>query len=81
MAAYDVIGLQSRRDAENLLTYLTHDAADTGTGRHHQVFGRQLKVKSYPIGIDAAGFREAANSEAANIAAHSSTVSLANANS
>ena len=70
LTAYDVIGVQSRRDAENLSSYLINDCS--GTERADgaiSVFGREVKIKAYPIGIDANAFREAADSEEARIAA------------
>ncbi|NBD95504.1 MAG: trehalose-6-phosphate synthase, partial [Gammaproteobacteria bacterium] len=50
--------------------HLVHDCGgQTGADSAISVFGRQVKVKSYPIGIDAESFRQAAESEAAREAA------------
>lgn len=70
LAAYDVIGLQSSNDRNNLVQYLVHDCGgESGEDGSVSVFGRTLKIKAYPIGIDAAGFEQAARSETASHAA------------
>ncbi|MEM9670497.1 MAG: trehalose-6-phosphate synthase [Pseudomonadota bacterium] len=69
ITAFDVVGVQSHQDADNLSQYLIQDCGGTETEHGTiDVFGRTVKVKSYPIGIDATAFRDAAQSEAATIA-------------
>ncbi|MEO0467492.1 MAG: trehalose-6-phosphate synthase [Pseudomonadota bacterium] len=69
MAAFDVIGFQSKGDRANFIQYMTEDC---GAEEHEDgtisAFGKSLKVAAYPIGIDAEGFREAARSETADVA-------------
>ncbi len=70
LAAYDVIGLQSEQDRRNFIRYMEEDHGATVLSNGKlQVFGTEVSVKAYPIGIDAAGFEKAAESEAAQIAA------------
>ena len=70
MCAYDVLGFQSEQDQRNFAHYLTesHDAVVHPDGRV-EAFGMTTKIKAYPIGIDAEGFREAADSPLAKEAA------------
>ena len=70
LAAYNVIGLQSQQDRRNFIRYMEeeHRGKVLSDGRL-QVFGTTVKVEAYPIGIDAAGFENAANSETAESAA------------
>jgi len=61
MAAYDVVGFQTPRDAENFGNCLTEEgiAAPLGDG----VFdagGRRVRTGAFPIGIDTKGFSDAA---------------------
>lgn len=66
MAAFDVIGFQSKGDRANFVQYMKEDCGATeGLDGEISAFGKTLKVKAYPIGIDAAGFRNASQSEKA----------------
>ncbi len=69
MAAFDVIGFQSKGDRANFVQYMKEDCgAEEGEDETITVLNKSLKVKAYPIGIDAAGFREAAGTETARLA-------------
>ena len=70
MCAYDVIGFQSEQDKRNFIRYLAenHDASLLPDGSV-ECFGSVTKINAYPIGIDAAGFKQAADSELATEAA------------
>ena len=70
MCAFNVVGFQSTTDASNFRRYLIEDCRgeETDDGLIH-VFGRAVRVRDYPIGIDAESFREASQSETANTAA------------
>ncbi len=70
MAAYDVIGFQTRGDTRNFLRYLSEQAADyEAKGDTIRAFGRTLTVKPFPIGIDHETFSKIAVSEEAQAAA------------
>lgn len=70
MAAYDVIGFQSELDRANFVRYLVEDFnAVEGENGDLFVQGRTVRVKAYPIGIDAESFATAANSPMADEAA------------
>lgn len=70
LVVYDVIGFQSAQDKSNFERYMIeeHNAVLTADGAL-KAFDRTTRVKAYPIGIDAAGFRDAAESEEAKCAA------------
>ena len=70
MACYDVIGLQSEADRQNLVQYLieTSGGRELKDGRI-EVFGRRVLVRAYPIGIDPAAFQAAVESDKAQNAA------------
>lgn len=70
MSAFNVIGFQSTRDRDNFVRYLVQDCRGVEKeNREIEVFGHTVKAKAYPIGIDARGFAEAAESpEAADAA-------------
>jgi trehalose 6-phosphate synthase len=61
LAAYDVVGFQTPRDAENFGRCLVEEeiGKDLGGGSFESR-GRRLLVGAYPIGIDTQGFRDAA---------------------
>ena len=66
MCAYDVIGFQSSGDASNFRRYLQEDCGGDPLGDDRiRVFDRVVRPRAYPIGIDAAGFAQAAETEAA----------------
>ncbi|MFT6662807.1 alpha,alpha-trehalose-phosphate synthase (UDP-forming) [Maricaulis maris] len=70
LCAYSVIGFQSERDRANFERYLV----DQCGGEAHEdgritVFGTTTRIAAYPIGIDPAGFVEAAHSPVADRAA------------
>jgi len=70
MCAFSVIGFQSDKDRSNFARYLVEDCrgVDLGDG-YIEAYGAKVKVGTYPIGIDAAGFLEAVKSEEAKSAA------------
>jgi trehalose 6-phosphate synthase len=60
LAAYDLIGLQTKSDVSNLIDYLANGIIGSVTpdGRI-RVFDRLVRVASFPIGIDVADFARA----------------------
>ncbi|MEE2878717.1 MAG: trehalose-6-phosphate synthase [Pseudomonadota bacterium] len=70
MCEFSVLGFQSQTDRSNFVRYLiqNYDAVDKGDGCI-AVFGRQIRVNAYPIGIDAASYEKAAISTRASTAA------------
>jgi trehalose 6-phosphate synthase len=60
LAAYDLIGLQTKSDVSNLLDYLANGVFGNVTpdGRI-RLFDRLLTIASFPIGIDVADFTRA----------------------
>ncbi|MEM0986069.1 MAG: trehalose-6-phosphate synthase [Pseudomonadota bacterium] len=70
LCAYSVVGFQSSSDRSNFARYLVEDCK--GVEHDDQIieaFGKRVKVSTYPIGIDAEGFLEARQTEAARDAA------------
>jgi trehalose 6-phosphate synthase len=61
LAAYDLVGLQTKADVSNLIDYLVNGVLGNVTpdGRI-RLFDRLLTVASFPIGIDLADFSRAA---------------------
>lgn len=69
MCAYDVVGFQSTTDASNFRRYLVEDCRGFEADDDQiQVFGRKVRVRNYPIGIDAESFRQASQSAVAQTA-------------
>lgn len=70
MCNYSVLGFQSEQDEANFTRYLVEDCKgkDLGNGLI-EVFSTTVKVKVYPIGIDAKGFEAAAKTAKAEEAA------------
>jgi trehalose 6-phosphate synthase len=69
--AYDVVGFQTRRDRENFARYVEDVLGGRRLdGERLAAFGQILRVHACPIGIDAAGFADAArmNADAPEIA-------------
>ncbi|MGA9658138.1 MAG: trehalose-6-phosphate synthase [Asticcacaulis sp.] len=66
MMSYDLIGFQTEDDCEAFLDYVEHDmgavVSEDGTVAAR---GEQVRVKAFPIGIDAADFSVALKSESA----------------
>lgn len=67
LAAYDVLGFQTYRDRRNFLTCLGELLPEVRTrGRgsvvRADIDGREISVAGFPVGIDFAGFAEAAAS-------------------
>jgi len=61
MLDYDLVGLQTERDADNLRRALIEDAQATPLGAGGiERGGRRTRIKAYPIGIDFDAFRETA---------------------
>lgn len=67
IADYDLIGLQTEPDVQNLTRNLcdTLRAIPLGAGSL-MVDGRRTRIRSFPIGIDVAGFKEAAEKAGAD---------------
>lgn len=56
--AYDLVGLQSRSDAEHFALYARSELqAESLGGDRFAAFGREVRVRSFPIGIDVEAFR------------------------
>ncbi|HKX42750.1 MAG TPA: trehalose-6-phosphate synthase [Burkholderiaceae bacterium] len=56
--AYDLVGLQSRSDAEHFALYAADELQARPLGQDRFIaFGRELRVRAYPIGIDVNAFR------------------------
>ncbi|GEP08799.1 alpha,alpha-trehalose-phosphate synthase (UDP-forming) [Methylobacterium gnaphalii] len=67
IADYDLIGLQTEPDVQNLSRNLIdHMRAIPLGGGSLMVDGRRTKIRSFPIGIDVAGFKEAAEKAGSN---------------
>lgn len=61
VADYDLVGVQTQRDADNLRRCLVQEAGATYRGAEVLETGsRQSVIKSFPIGIDVRSFREEA---------------------
>ncbi|HEY9064768.1 MAG TPA: trehalose-6-phosphate synthase [Burkholderiaceae bacterium] len=55
--AYDLVGLQSRSDAEHFALYAADELQARPLGQDRFVaYGRELRVRAYPIGIDVGAF-------------------------
>jgi len=67
IADYDLIGLQTEPDVQNLTRNLcdTLRAIPLGAGSL-MVDGRRTRIRSFPIGIDVAGFKDAAEKAASD---------------
>ncbi|HEX5998992.1 MAG TPA: trehalose-6-phosphate synthase [Hyphomicrobiaceae bacterium] len=65
LAAYDLVGLQTKADVSNLLDYLVNGVFGNVTpdGRV-RLFDRLLRIASFPIGIDVSDFAKAAHNVA-----------------
>jgi trehalose 6-phosphate synthase len=66
ITSYDLIGVQTERDADNLRRGLQEVGAVGHKGDVLERGSRSSRVKSYPIGIDVKGFREAAERSSTN---------------
>ena len=61
VADYDLVGVQTEQDADNLRRGLVQElGAVQSPAEVLAVGGRRIRVKSFPIGIDVKGFRQAA---------------------
>src|SRR4051794_16955299 len=61
VADYDLVGVQTEQDADNLRRGLVQElGAVQSSADRLAVGGRRIRVKSFPIGIDVKGFRQAA---------------------
>ena len=61
VADYDLVGVQTEQDADNLRRGLVQElGAAQSSAEVLAVSGRRTRVKSFPIGIDVKGFRQAA---------------------
>ncbi|HEX5958295.1 MAG TPA: trehalose-6-phosphate synthase, partial [Hyphomicrobiaceae bacterium] len=65
LAAYDLVGLQTKADVSNLLDYLVNGVFGNVTpdGRV-RLFDRLLRIASFPIGIDVSDFAKSAHNVA-----------------
>lgn len=70
MCAFNVLGFQSTQDRNNFERYLKEDCngEDLGDGQF-KAFGRVIRIKSYPIGIDAQAYARVAVGDRARKAA------------
>lgn len=60
LAAYDLVGLQTKSDVSNLIDYLANGVQGSVTPDYRiRVFDRLLTVASFPISIDVADFTRA----------------------
>jgi len=62
---YNVVGFQTTQDRNNFVRYLTDVCGGEDDGEVVRVFGREVVVNAYPIGIDPEAFAAAAASERA----------------
>jgi trehalose 6-phosphate synthase len=70
LCAYDVIGFQSSHDRSNFVRYLVdHCGGEEISNGSVRVFGSVTRIAAYPIGIDPAGFADAARTPTADRAA------------
>lgn len=70
LCEYDVVGFQASADRSNFARYLVDSCeADEKEAPDYRAFGCRTRLGVYPIGIDAAGFEKAAESEEAKRAA------------
>ncbi|CAN5230164.1 alpha,alpha-trehalose-phosphate synthase (UDP-forming) [soil metagenome] len=61
--AYDLVGLQTRSDADHFARFVQEEAGATALGDGgFEAMGRRVVARSYPIGIDVEEFRQLANS-------------------
>lgn len=66
LCAYDLVGFQTRGDVRALTEYILHEAEGTVIGNSGEgdvrvsAFGRELRVGTFPIGIDTQDFAEIA---------------------
>jgi len=63
--AYDLVGMQTDDDVEAFDSYVLHEAGGAREGERLSAFGRAVRVRAFPIGLDAANFMALARSEAA----------------
>ncbi len=69
LAQCDVIGLQTSADAGNLMHYLDGlDGAQRIDDNSYRIGGRTVVIDRFPIGIDAAAFRDMATSTSEDVA-------------
>ncbi|HEY8578300.1 MAG TPA: alpha,alpha-trehalose-phosphate synthase (UDP-forming), partial [Beijerinckiaceae bacterium] len=62
---YDLVGLQTARDADNVRRGLIHEMGAQAEGDDAVRFGqKRTRVRDYPIGIDVEGFQQAATRSA-----------------
>jgi trehalose 6-phosphate synthase len=67
VAEYDLVGVQTERDADNLRRCLVQEAGAVHRGADVlETGGRRSVIKSFPIGIDVQSFREAAEQSGTN---------------
>jgi alpha,alpha-trehalose-phosphate synthase [UDP-forming] len=61
LTACDLVGFQTRKDADNFGSYLVEEAGAFASGRRlFAVGGRALRIGVYPVGIDRLGFARTA---------------------
>ncbi|SDE02966.1 alpha,alpha-trehalose-phosphate synthase (UDP-forming) [Limimaricola pyoseonensis] len=64
LAAFDLVGLQTRRDVSNALDFLRANDAELLLEGRIKMGDRRFEVASFPIGIDVEGFMKAAETHA-----------------
>jgi trehalose 6-phosphate synthase len=58
LLAYDLVGFQSRTDTEHFVDYVLHEAGGQRQGEDRlHAYGRTVRARSVPIGIDFDGFQ------------------------
>jgi trehalose 6-phosphate synthase len=62
MADYNVLGFQTENDTDNFVRYLRTERCIPVLDHTFQVFGRHVRVDTFPIGIETAEFNRLAQS-------------------
>ncbi|HET7055342.1 MAG TPA: alpha,alpha-trehalose-phosphate synthase (UDP-forming) [Thermomicrobiales bacterium] len=66
LVAFDLIGLQTENDCENLTRYLLRQGARRAPDNHHlEANGRKVTLGAFPVGIETARFERTARRAAA----------------
>ncbi|MFK7791791.1 MAG: trehalose-6-phosphate synthase [Devosiaceae bacterium] len=68
LLAYDVLGFQTQRDADNMIALLEAEGGARVDRTTVELMGRRITVKAFPISINAQEFAELAVSQEAQIA-------------
>lgn len=68
LLAYDVLGLQTQRDCENMMALLETEGGERIANNKVRVMGREITVQAFPISIDAQSYAKLATTQEAQIA-------------